>query len=108
MPTPEPIDPDDLGLLVWCAINYDSRLPYGIVPERIWKALTPEWQAKITGWMEDGERAESLAAEARAQAAAVKAKRAQLTDRLLDDAEQLRRQPPEGTAPLVPCRPAVL
>lgn len=90
VPPAEPIDPDDLGMLVWCAINYGSRLPYGIVPERIWKALTPEWRAKITEWMEDVGHPENLAAEARAAAAAIEAKRARLASALLNDAQKLR------------------
>jgi hypothetical protein len=41
------ITPDDLGMLAWCALSYDRRLPDGKVPPRIWEALTPEWRGKI-------------------------------------------------------------
>jgi hypothetical protein len=44
------LDPDDLGLLVWCALSYDRRLPGGNVPNRTWEALTPEWRAKLNKW----------------------------------------------------------
>lgn len=56
-------DPDDLGLLVWCAMHYDHRLPHGIVPARIWAQLTPEWRGKINRW-KDGSR-DHLGAEVR-------------------------------------------
>jgi hypothetical protein len=44
------LSPDELGLLVWCAMDYDRRLPTGIVPPAVWEALTPEWRAKINTW----------------------------------------------------------
>lgn len=44
------VGPDDLGLLVWCALSYDRRLPGGNIPTRVWEALTPEWQGKVNRW----------------------------------------------------------
>lgn len=41
---------DELGLLVWCALGYDRRLPSGLVPERVWDQLTPQWREKINRW----------------------------------------------------------
>jgi hypothetical protein len=41
------ISDDDLGLLACCASRYGARLPYGLVPERIWSLLTPEWQRRV-------------------------------------------------------------
>lgn len=41
---------DDLGLLVWCALSHDRRLPAGIVPSRVWERLTARWRADINKW----------------------------------------------------------
>lgn len=41
------IERADFVMLVTLASSYDSRLPYGIVPERIWKLLTSEEQAEL-------------------------------------------------------------
>jgi hypothetical protein len=37
----------DLELLVSCAVSYDVRLPYGLVPPRIWSLLSAERQARL-------------------------------------------------------------
>jgi hypothetical protein len=57
------INPDDLGKLVWCAIDYDRRLPHGNVPPLVWEALTPEWRGKIMAWK--GAERDHLGAEVR-------------------------------------------
>ena len=49
------IDNDDLGTLVWCAMQFGHRLPHGVVPEEIWNLLTPEWRDRITKWIEEDE-----------------------------------------------------
>jgi hypothetical protein len=38
---------EDYFMLLWCARKYQSRLPYGIIPERLWMKLTPEQQARF-------------------------------------------------------------
>lgn len=50
MPT---ISDNDLGFLVWCALDYDRRLPEGRVPDQVWAALSDEWRGKINGWKSD-------------------------------------------------------
>lgn len=44
------ISDDDLGLLVWCALDYDRRLPAGRAPDSVWDALSDEWRGKINHW----------------------------------------------------------
>jgi hypothetical protein len=57
------LTPDDLGTLVWCAMDFDRKLPGAAVPPRIWEALTPEWQGKINRWR--GADRDQLGAEVR-------------------------------------------
>lgn len=57
------IGPDDLGLLVWCAMEYDRCLPAARVPPAVWEALTPEWRAKINTW--NGSERDPLGAQVR-------------------------------------------
>lgn len=42
---------DDLGLLVWCAVSYDRRLPRlsgePEVPDHLWDMLSPEWKDRF-------------------------------------------------------------
>lgn len=59
------ISNDDLGLLVWCAMNYDRRLPGGgAIPVGVWEELTPEWKGKILAWRDTTQ--DALGAEVRA------------------------------------------
>lgn len=37
----------DLGWLLCCAVRYNARIPYGVVPGRIWTKLSPEWQRRV-------------------------------------------------------------
>jgi hypothetical protein len=46
----------DLGMLVICASGYGSRLPYGLVPDRIWELLTPEWRRRVRECQDERER----------------------------------------------------
>ena len=50
------ISDDDLGILVICAVNYDSRLPYGHVKKEVWDALTPEWRERVLTAQAEAER----------------------------------------------------
>jgi hypothetical protein len=55
------VSDDDLGLLVWCAISFDRKLPGGYAPPGAWDALSDEWRHKINKWNtsdRDGDGAE--------------------------------------------------
>lgn len=41
------ITQEDLYMLVILATDYNSRLPYGVVPERIWKLLTAKQRSEF-------------------------------------------------------------
>jgi hypothetical protein len=60
---------DELGLLVWCAMGYDRRLPDAYVPDAAWQALTPEWQHRINEFK--GGSRDALGAEVRPRGAEV-------------------------------------
>ena len=44
---------EDLGLLAWCAMSHDRRLPGGAVPSRFWDMLPQEWRDRINGTGQD-------------------------------------------------------
>lgn len=46
----------DLYLLITCAASYNTRLPYGLVPPRLWDLLTAEMQASFQQSADDDER----------------------------------------------------
>lgn len=51
-------------MLVRCAITYDSRLPYGVVPERIWRLLNYKHHAELMELMREAQRTPEKLVEA--------------------------------------------
>ena len=45
--TPVTITMDTLGLLVLCAVDYSTRLPYGVIPPEVYPLLSETWRERI-------------------------------------------------------------
>lgn len=60
----ERLTDEDLRLLVWCALDFERRLPDGLIPGRIWEMLSVESRSLINRW-KDGHGRDQLGAEVR-------------------------------------------